>query len=65
MSLCLTNYALLHEGVCGSGCIDARFLTLALVGGEWSASRLGRFTPEKRTTGTHWIGGCVGPITSL
>jgi hypothetical protein len=27
------------------------FLTLPLVGGEWSASRPGRFTP-----GTHWIG---------
>jgi hypothetical protein len=31
-------------------------LTSALVGGEWSASRPGRFTP-----GTHSIGGCVGP----
>jgi hypothetical protein len=27
-------------------------LTSALVGGEWSTSRPGRFTP-----GTHWIGG--------
>jgi hypothetical protein len=36
------------------------FLTSALVGGEWSASRLGRFTP-----GTHWIGGFVGPRASL
>jgi hypothetical protein len=26
------------------------FLTLALVGGEWSASRLGRFTPGGKTT---------------
>jgi hypothetical protein len=30
------------------------FLTLVLVGGEWSASRPGRFTPS-----THWIGGWV------
>jgi hypothetical protein len=30
------------------------FLTSALVGGEWSTSRPGRFTP-----GTHWIGGWV------
>jgi len=32
------------------------FLTSALDGGEWSASRASRFTP-----GTHWIGGWVGP----
>jgi hypothetical protein len=36
------------------------FLTLALVGGEWSAPRPGRFTP-----GTHWITGWVGPRTGL
>jgi hypothetical protein len=32
-------------------------LTWALVGGEWSASRSGRFTPGERVPGTHWIGG--------
>jgi hypothetical protein len=36
------------------------FLTSALVGGEWSASRPGRFA-----LGTHWIGGWVGPRTGL
>jgi hypothetical protein len=36
------------------------FLTSALVGGEWSASRPGRFTP-----GTHWIGGWVGRTAGL
>jgi hypothetical protein len=36
------------------------FLTLALVGGEWSASRPCRFTP-----GTHWIGGWVDPRATL
>jgi hypothetical protein len=41
------------------------FLTLALVGGEWSASRLGRFTPGERAPGTHWIGGWVGPRASV
>jgi hypothetical protein len=35
-------------------------LTLALDGGEWSASRPGRFTPRERAPGTHWIGGWVG-----
>jgi hypothetical protein len=41
------------------------FLTSALVGGEWSASRPGRFTPGERVPGTHWIGGCVGPRAGL
>jgi hypothetical protein len=35
-------------------------LTSALGGGEWSASRPGRFTPGERVTGTHWIGSWVG-----
>jgi hypothetical protein len=35
------------------------FLTSALVGGEWSTSRPGRFTPGERASGTHWIGGWV------
>jgi hypothetical protein len=30
-------------------------LTLALDGGEWSASRPGRFTPRERDPGTHLI----------
>jgi hypothetical protein len=41
------------------------FLTLALVGGEWSASHPCRFTPEERAPGTHWIGGWVGPRAGL
>jgi hypothetical protein len=32
------------------------FLTLALVGGEWSASRLARFIPGEKPSGTHCIG---------
>jgi hypothetical protein len=34
------------------------FLTSALAGGEWSASRSGRFT-------THWMGGWVDPRAGL
>jgi hypothetical protein len=34
-------------------------LTLALVGGVWSASRLGRFTPMVRDPCAHWIGSWV------
>jgi hypothetical protein len=41
------------------------FVTSALVGGEWFASRPGRFTPRERAPGTHWIGGWVDPRTSL
>jgi hypothetical protein len=36
------------------------FLISALVEGEWSASRPGRFTPD-----THWIGGWVDPRVGL
>jgi hypothetical protein len=40
-------------------------LTSALDGGEWSASRPGRFTPWERAPGTPWIGGWVGPRAVL
>jgi hypothetical protein len=40
------------------------FLTLAVVGGEWSASRPVRFNPVERAPDTHWIGGWVGLRTS-
>jgi hypothetical protein len=41
------------------------FLTSALGAGEWSASCTGRFTPEERVPGTHWIGGSVDPRAGL
>jgi hypothetical protein len=41
------------------------FLTSALAGGEWSASRPCHFTPGERAPGTHWIGDWVGPRASL
>jgi hypothetical protein len=40
------------------------FLTSVLDGNEWSASRPGRFT-SKENSGTHWIGGRVGPRAGL
>jgi hypothetical protein len=40
-------------------------LTPALDGGEWSASRPGRFSSRERAPGTHWIGGWVGPRAVL
>jgi hypothetical protein len=41
------------------------FLTLALAGGEWSASRPGRFTPVERVSDTHCIGRWVDPRADL
>jgi hypothetical protein len=49
----------------GSKGIAPLILILALDGGEWSASRPGRFTPRKRAPGTHWIGGWVDPRAVL
>jgi hypothetical protein len=41
------------------------FLTSALVGDEWSASRPDRFTPGERAPGTQWIGGWMGPRADM
>jgi hypothetical protein len=54
-----------HEVVWGSGGIASPFLTSALDGGEWSASRLGRFTSKGRAPNIHCIGGWVGPGAGL
>jgi hypothetical protein len=50
----------------GSGGISPPILlTSALDGGEWSASRPGRFTSKERAPGTNWIEGWVGPRAVL
>jgi hypothetical protein len=41
------------------------FFTSALDGGEWSASRLDRFTLGESAPGTHWIEGWVNPRAGL
>jgi hypothetical protein len=41
------------------------FLTSALDGGEWSASRLGRTLLRGKDPGTHCTGGWVGPRAGL
>jgi hypothetical protein len=41
------------------------FLTSALEGSEWSASRSGRSAPRERAPGTNWRGGWVGPKAVL
>jgi len=38
-----------------SGCIAPLILDPVLDGGEWSASRPGRFTPRGRAPVTNWI----------
>jgi hypothetical protein len=48
------NYALRYEDVWWSGGIILPFLTSALEGREWSASRPGHYTPGKGARGTHW-----------
>jgi hypothetical protein len=59
-SLCSFNWAPRHEGVLGEWMYSSTHsLTSALDGGEWSASRPGRFTPRERAPGTHWIEGWV------
>jgi hypothetical protein len=40
-------------------------LNSAIVKGEWSASRPGRFTPGKGPPGTHWIGGWLNPRAGM
>jgi hypothetical protein len=41
------------------------FLTSALLGGEWSASRPCRCTPVEKAPSTHWIGGLVDSRAGL
>jgi hypothetical protein len=41
------------------------FLISVLIGGEWSASRPGRFTTGEKDPGTHWIGRWVNPRAGL
>jgi hypothetical protein len=41
------------------------FLTSALDGGEWSASRPGRFTTRENVPSIHWTGGWVYSIVGL
>jgi hypothetical protein len=65
LSLCF-NWAPRHGGVLGEWKYSSTHsLTSALDGGEWSASRPGRFTPRERAPRTHWTGGWMGPRAVL
>jgi hypothetical protein len=64
LSLCLTKhyamktYEAMHVNIYA-------FLTSALVGGEWSATRPGLFAPRERAPCCNLIGGCLDPRASL
>jgi hypothetical protein len=65
LSLCF-NRAPRHEGALGEWMYSSTHsLTSALDGGEWLASRPGRFIPRERAPDTHWIEGWVGPRAVL
>jgi hypothetical protein len=64
LPLCLTKHHSMKT-YWGVEVLLHAFLTSALDGGEWSASRPGRFTPRERAPGTHSIGGWVGPRAVL
>jgi hypothetical protein len=49
----------------GSVGIAPPFLTMALDGGGWSASRSSHFTPRERAPSVHWLEGWVGPSAGL
>jgi hypothetical protein len=61
----LVSSTLRHEDVLGVEVQLHAFLTSALQGGKWSASRPGRFTSREIAAGIHWIGGWVGPRAGL
>jgi hypothetical protein len=64
LSLCLTKHHAIKTQW-GSGCKSTHSLTSALDGGEWLASRPGRYTPRERAPDIHWIGGWEGPTDDL
>jgi hypothetical protein len=63
LPLRLINWTPRQEDV--SGVEIQPFLTSALDGGEWSASRLGRFNLAERAPGSQWLRECVSPRTGL
>jgi hypothetical protein len=66
LSLCFFNRTPYNEGILREWRYSSmHYLTSALDGGEWSASRPGRFTPRERAPGVHWIGGWVDPRAVL
>jgi hypothetical protein len=65
LSLRLINETPRHEDVLGSGSLAPPFLTSSLYGCEWLGLRPCRFIPGVIATGTHYMGGWMGPRTGL
>jgi hypothetical protein len=66
LSQCFFNQSSLHDGVLWEWRYSSTHpLASALDGGEWSASRPGRYTLRERAPGTHWIGDWVDPRAVL
>jgi hypothetical protein len=59
MRIIFCLYLIKHHAL--KGIYLQEFLTLALDGGEWSASGVSRFTSGRSRTGNRCVGGCVGP----
>jgi hypothetical protein len=59
----ITHHAMKMEG--GDGGRGPSYLTSALHGSEWLASRPVRFAPQESARRTHWIGGSVGSRVGL
>jgi len=60
------NWTPHHEGVLGMWRYSSTHsLVSALDGGEWCASRPGRFTPRERVPGIHWIGSWMSSRAGL
>jgi hypothetical protein len=64
---CFFNWAPCYEGILeiGERYGSTHSRTLLLDGGEYSASRPGRFTARETAPVTHWIRGWLGPGTGL
>jgi hypothetical protein len=72
LSMCLTSFCtvktypvlnyhhVMKAHWVSGGVVLHAFLTSVTNGGEWSASRPGRFISGERAAGTYWIGGWVG-----
>jgi hypothetical protein len=61
----MLNQVLSREKLWRSESRSSRIPNPALNGGEWSASRPGRFTAGKRVSDSYWIGRWVRPRTGL
>jgi hypothetical protein len=65
LSLCLSNWALCHDVVWGSGCIDQLILDLSTSWRWTMIFTLRQEYPAERVPGSHWIGSWADPRVGL